>query len=84
MKKQIVEIRDSLKQYLECEKEFGITEFFSEKKQVKIIKESPKLKEEEDGTAMKIEEEIEEGTPQDIIDEDIKKEKDNKDKGASK
>jgi small subunit ribosomal protein S3 len=39
----------------------------------RIIAENPKLNPEEDGTAMKIEEEIEEGVPQDIIDEELKK-----------
>ncbi len=47
------------------------------------IKESPNLNPEEDGTAMKIEEEIEEGVPQEQIDEDLKddleKDKANKD-----
>jgi len=66
----------------------------TEKKE-KIIKESPKLAPEEDGTAMKIEEEIEEGVPQEVIDEELKEteedhqekisnEKDNKDKETSK
>jgi len=60
------------------------------KGELKVLKET-KVKPEEDGTAMKIEEEIEEGVPQDIIDKEIKeeiekkkekktKEKDNKDK----
>ena len=38
---------------------------------IKTIEEFPKLKDEEQGTAMKIEEEIEEGVPQEQIDEDI-------------
>jgi len=40
---------------------------------VEVIEESPDLKPEEDGTAMMINEELEEGVPQDQIDKDIKK-----------
>ena len=43
-----------------------------EKGEVKVIKESPKVKEEEDGTAIMINEELEEGVPAEQIDEDIK------------
>jgi len=43
-----------------------------------VIKESPSVNPEEDGTAMKIEEEIEEGVPQEQIDKDLKNDKTNK------
>ncbi|MBD3252247.1 30S ribosomal protein S3 [Candidatus Pacearchaeota archaeon] len=43
-----------------------------------VLKDSPELKQEENGTAMRIEEEIEEGVPQDIIDKEL--EESNKDK----
>jgi small subunit ribosomal protein S3 len=52
-------------------KETEKTAEIMKKGEVKVIKET-KLKPEEDGTAMKIEEEIEEGVPQDIIDEELK------------
>ena len=41
------------------------------KQKTKIIENSPELNPEEDGTAMKIEEELEEGVPQDIIDGEL-------------
>ncbi|MBR9706696.1 30S ribosomal protein S3 [Candidatus Pacearchaeota archaeon] len=44
-----------------------------EKGETKVIMESQKVSKQEDGTAMMIEEEIEEGVPQDQIDKDIKK-----------
>jgi small subunit ribosomal protein S3 len=43
-----------------------------------IIEDFPNLSEKEDGTAMKIEEEIEEGVPQEIIDKELKKETEEK------
>lgn len=51
-----------------------------DKEKVKIINESKNLeiKPEEDGTAIKIEEELEEGVPQEQIDKDIEKETKNK------
>ena len=38
-----------------------------------VLKESPHIKPEEEGTAIKIEKRIEEGVPSDIIDEELKK-----------
>jgi small subunit ribosomal protein S3 len=48
----------------------------------KLIREEPVLKNEEDGTAMLIEEEIEEGVPQEIIDEELNKKTEKNKKGA--
>lgn len=55
------------------------------KSKEKVIKEIPEIKPVEFGTAMKIEEEIEEGVPQDIIDEELKEEleKDKNNKGEN-
>jgi small subunit ribosomal protein S3 len=49
------------------------------KGEVKII-EDKEIKPEEDGTAMKIEEELEEGVPQDIIDKELREEIEEKEK----